>query len=169
MEYRARRDKITAGAANYRHGQDLPIVDYTQREIETWDTLYKSLRQLSRRHAISTYNDIVDDMEREGIFGYASIPQMGDISAYLNAKTGFTLRPIAGLMTPRDFLNGLAFKVFHSTQYIRHHSMPLYTPEPDVVHELVGHVPMFADPYFAALSQKIGLASLSASDFEIKR
>jgi phenylalanine-4-hydroxylase len=68
------------------------------------------------------------------------------MSTYLKRKTGYTFRPVSGLLSERDFLYGLAFKVFHSTQYIRHSSDPSYSVEPDLVHDYIGHAPMFAIP-----------------------
>jgi len=168
-EYRERRQRIVAEAAAHRHGTPIPKVDYTPEEIKTWSIIWNKLRDAHKRWACGAYLRGVAQLEQNAGYAENNIPQLEDISNFLQQETGFTLKPVPGLLSARDFLNGLAFRVFYSTQYIRHGGNPLYTPEPDIVHELMGHVPLFLDPAFADFSQEIGLASLGASDEDILR
>jgi phenylalanine-4-hydroxylase len=167
--YRERRVGLAENAMKHRYGNPIPHIDYSKEELATWTAVYDKLESFIGKYACAEYLKILPLLQEHCNYNRDTIPQQADITKFLEKRTGFSLRPVAGLLSSRDFLNGLAFRTFFCTQYIRHHSKPLYTPEPDIVHELMGHVPMFADPDFADFSQEIGLASLGASDEDIQK
>jgi phenylalanine-4-hydroxylase len=79
------------------------------------------------------------------------------------------MEPVMGLVRARTFLSALGRQVFLSTQYIRHHSRPLYTPEPDIIHELIGHAASLAHPRVAAVNACMGRATDLADEAELLR
>ena len=80
--------------------------------------------------------------------------------------TGFEYVPAAGIVPLDEFYGSLAERRFHSTQYVRHHDAPLYTPEPDLIHEVIGHGHLLADPQFAELNRLAGEAARRAETDE---
>ncbi len=153
-EYRARRNQIARIAFSYQPGDLIPDAPYSEEENEVWSVIWKALTPAHKRHACAEYLRCLNRL----LFDPDHIPQLRVVSERVHAISGFRLEPVAGLVEPRVFLESLADGVFLCTQYIRHHSTPLYTPEPDVVHEILGHGVTLASEPLAELNRLFGAA-----------
>jgi phenylalanine-4-hydroxylase len=153
--YRARRARIASIAETYEPGSAIPAVPYTDTENEVWATVSRELAAKHERLACHAYLDATERMQ----LPRDRVPQLQEVNERLSELTGFCVRPVAGLVPARDFYGALADRTFFATQYVRHHSVPFYTPEPDVIHELIGHVCMLGSSSFADLYELAGAAS----------
>jgi phenylalanine-4-hydroxylase len=163
-EYRERRDYIASLAKQFRETGKITDVDYNADEQGIWQHVATKLEELHQKHASPFY------LKAKGDLGISTtrIPQLSEMNRRLKELTGFRLAPIEGLVDTRAFLSWLSWRTMLSTQYIRHHSRPEYTPEPDIVHEAIGHIPMFTNPNFADYSQFIGHGARVATDQQIE-
>lgn len=150
--YWQRRRAIAEQAA----GIDRPAtdIDYTPAENEVWATVAATLAPLWGRHAAA---DVLAGRDRLGL-PTDRIPQLGAVDAALQPLTGFGYRAVAGLVPSVEFFDGLARGLFSSTQYVRWEGAPIYTPEPDVIHEVIGHANCLACPEIAELHRLAGQA-----------
>ena len=157
--YRARRATIAEVGRTFRRGDPIPDVVYTPEEDEVWRVVSSRARPQARgatpagRTALGA-EAVTLPADR--------VPQLREVDARVPPLTGFRIEPVPGLVPTREFYGSLADRVFRSTQYVRHHSVPFYTPEPDIVHEIIGHANMLGNPVFADLYQLAGQASRRA-------
>ena len=163
--YRARRDAIARLALDYVAGDPAPTVEYTDEENAVWRQVRELLAPRHREYACAEYRECAEAVALDR----ARIPQLEEVNARIRPLTGFRMLPVAGLVSARAFLAYLADRIFLATQYIRHASRPLYTPEPDVIHELIGHAASFAHPRYCRLSEHFGRAARVASDEDVER
>jgi phenylalanine-4-hydroxylase len=153
--YRARRNAIAAAAMAWTPGEPIPQIAYSDVEHELWRTVCRELHVKHERYACREY------LEAKEALGLPEdrVPQLDEVTAGLAPLSGFAYHPAPGLVALREFYGSLGDGVFHSTQYVRHPSEPLYTPEPDIVHEVIGHGNMLASPRFAAIKRAAGRAA----------
>ena len=154
-QYRDRRNAIAAAAMDWSAGQPIPVIPYTDEEHEVWRVV---AAELAAKHRRLAPQELIESGERLQL-PKDHIPQLDEVNELLAPHTGFRYQPAAGLVPLKEFYGLLAERRFWSTQYIRHSSRPLYTPEPDVIHEVIGHATTLASPRLAALYEAAGGAA----------
>lgn len=162
LVYRRRRNEIARLALAYQAGDPIPDVSYTEEETQVWREVCARLLPLHQQGACQE----ILAAARAVDLPTERVPQLREVNEVLRRSHGFTMLPVAGLVSEEVFLTYLGQGVFLSTQYMRHHSAPLYTPEPDVIHELIGHAASLAHPDFVRLSRAFGAAVGRAKDEE---
>lgn len=153
--YRARRSHIAAAAINAPAGT-VPVIDYTEDEHRIWRLCQE---QLAPKHEKYAHSEFLAAKHRLRL-PTDHVPQLDQVSARLRPLTGWGYRAAPGLVPLREFYADLGARTFTSTQYLRHGSEPLYTPEPDIIHEVIGHGNQLASPRFARLTEAAGRASV---------
>ncbi len=150
--YWERRRAIAQHAA----GIDRPATDIEYMPVENvvWATVAATLAPLWEQHAAA---EVLTGRDRLGLPA-DRIPQLREVDAALRPLTGFGYRAVAGLVPSVEFFDGLARGLFSSTQYVRWEGSPIYTPEPDVIHEVMGHANCLACPEIAELHRLAGQA-----------
>lgn len=135
---------------------------YTAEDHEVWRTIFdKRMTQLER------------DGSRVFLRGAEAIaisrdevPRLSDVNAHLVPMTGWSSHAVPGYIPARCFFAFLAQRQFPTTITVRPKAQMEYLPEPDIIHDVFGHVPLHTDPSFAEFLQTYGQAALTTDDPE---
>lgn len=135
-----------------------PWDSYTTADHEVWDELYARQRALLPGRACVEF---LEGVERFGL-GDGGIPKFSDINTVLSAATGWELVAVEGLLPDEVFFDHLAHRRFPVSWWIRKPDQLDYLSEPDLFHDLFGHVPLLLNPVFADYMQAYGRGGMKA-------
>ncbi len=154
---RRREDLFAICRASRLKGERPPFIDYTDEEQRIWREVTPKLDELHVRHASNLYVRAKRDLK----ISEDEIPQLRRLSEQLEQVSGMHLVPAEGPIPYRTFYSYIAERGFPCTQFLRHGSKPEFTPEPDMIHDCLGHVPPLVNRDYATLLTLIGRAAAS--------
>ena len=129
---------------------------YTPEQHAVWaELVHRRMPQLEE-HACKEY---LDGFHQVGL-REDSIPNLAEVNKRLGPRTGWNATPVSGFLPPDAFFEMLAARQFPTTTWLRKRESLEYTPEPDIFHDVFGHVPMHAHPVFADFLQQYGRVCL---------
>jgi phenylalanine-4-hydroxylase len=155
-EYIRRRRQLFALCRKHRLERlGPPLIDYTPEETRIWREVSPKLDELHVKHACQVYLKAKRDLA----ITRDTIPQLRHLSERLQKETDMTLVPAEGALPYRTFYEYIAKRGFPVTQFVRHGSHPEFTPEPDIIHDCLGHVPPLMNHDYAELLTLIARAA----------
>lgn len=150
----SRRERLNHSVAAY--------VEYTEEEQALWRLISNKLVAPHEQWA----NQLYLDGKHELSITTTKIPQQAEINEVLSRLTDVRIVPAEGLLTTQSFFYYLTQHRMPCTQFVRHPGEPQYTPEPDMVHDMIGHVPALIHPEYAEITYLIGQGVMSAKTEE---
>lgn len=138
---------------------ELPFFEYTEEEHAIWRNISNKLNAVHEKSASEIF------LEGKRILGIESnyIPQLSELDKSLRQQHGMGLVAAEGLIDVRNFFQYLSNRLMPCTQFLRHGANPEYTPEPDAVHDVIGHIPPLMNKEYTDLVQLIGEGVQSAT------
>jgi phenylalanine-4-hydroxylase len=135
---------------------------YTAEQHAIWSELVQQRMPQLEEHACAAY---LDGFQQIGL-QEDRLPDLTAVSARLQPRTGWNSTPVSGFLPADAFFEMLAARKFPTTTWIRSRDAMAYTPEPDIFHDVFGHVPMHAHPVFADFLEHYGkvCAGLTSED-----
>ena len=133
---------------------------YTDEQNAIWSELVGRVLPELELHASRAY------LEGFEIIGLQKdrLPRLASISARLEPRTGWNSTPVSGFLPAPAFFEMLAARRFPTTTWLRSRDSLEYTPEPDIFHDVFGHVPMHSHKVFADFLQRYGRVCASIQD-----
>lgn len=135
-----------------------PWDNYSADDHATWATLYARQRKVLDGRASDAFLQAQDAMGMTP----DHIPKFSDLNQVLEAATGWTLMGVEGLLPELDFFDHLANRRFPVTWWIRKPEQIDYIEEPDLFHDLFGHVPLLMNPLFGDYMEAYGQGGVKA-------
>ena len=136
--------------------------NYTEDEHKMWRHLFEKQQEIVKGRAIDMFNDSLSTL---GINEH-QIPKLEEVNEILMKRTGWQVVGVPGLIPGVPFNELLANRRFPAGTFIRTPKNMDYIQEPDIFHDLFGHVPLLADPVFADYMQAFGEGSMKAKTLD---
>ncbi|HLK23380.1 MAG TPA: phenylalanine 4-monooxygenase, partial [Caulobacteraceae bacterium] len=131
---------------------------FTPEQHARWDTLFARQSALLPGRAVDAFLRGLDVLR----LSKPGIPDFAELNAHLGERTGWSVVAVPGLVPDEVFFDHLANRRFVAGRFIRGADQMEYLQEPDVFHDVFGHVPLLADPTFADYMQAYGRGGLRA-------